>query len=689
MKVKKNPFLNIPQLPDFAAMTPALADKAMPELLKQTKLRLDELEKSDDVTWDGFIIPLNEASEELFKAWGLIGHFLSVCNSGSWRKVQDKYQSELVMVALRIGQNPSFYARLKKMRQTPSIYDSLSPVRRRILDKSLQAMERSGVALDGEKQERFCEISQRLAKLSSDYQNNVLDATDAFSIVLKRPSEVEGLPESLLETAAQRAKGDAKKGPWKIKLDSATLGPFFQYSRNPEAREKLFRANITRASFGKTDNTAIIGEYLELERELARLLGFSNYAELSLSSKMAKTVEAVDSLIALLAEASREKVAEEERELAEFEKRFGEPIAAMSMENAPWNRGYWIEKQHQALYGYDSEELSRYFVFERVLKGMFELAERLFGITIHQREGVSVWHKDVRFYQVEDSATGAELGGFYLDPYSRPGSKSSGAWMNEFASRYRSSDGRQVKPLAVVVCNQTAPVGRKPSVMRFSEVTTLFHEFGHCLQHLLTEVEDQAASGVNGIEWDAVEIASQFMENWCYDRRLIKAIGVHADTGEPIPAELFDRVVAARNYRAANFILRQLSFGAMDMDLYARYPQYEGQDIFDVEKENFKKYGNLPRLEEERFLCSFSHIFSGAYLAGYYSYMWSEVLSADVFAAFEEAGLDDEEKLRQIGMRYRKTFLAMGGGTDPAEVFRRFRGRDATVDALLRHSGLK
>ncbi|MDR2849563.1 MAG: M3 family metallopeptidase, partial [Verrucomicrobiota bacterium] len=473
-------------------------------------------------------------------------------------------------------------------------------------------------------------------------------------------------------------------GPWRITLDTAVYLPFMMHSRNRAAREQLCRASATRASSGAADNTPLIERLLALRREMAALLGYATFADLNLSSKTAKTVDAVDALIARLAGAALQAARREAADLLAFAQADGFTGAALQ----PWDTAFWAERQRERLYDYSDEALSRYFLFPRVLEGLFRLAERLFGIRITPADGEApVWHPDVRFFRVAD-ADGAPRACFFLDPYSRPATKSGGAWMNDFRSRDRRPDGTLQLPMALLVCNQSVPVGDAPPVMRFQEINTLFHEFGHALQHMLTTVEEPDASGVNGIEWDAIEVASQFMENWCYDRATLKGLSRHAETGEELPDALFDKILAAKNHRAATAICRQLFFAATDMDLYARYPRPDWPDADTVKRLNADKYSPTPLLPEDRFLCSFGHIFGGGYAAGYYSYKWSEVLSADAFAAFEEAGLDNDAAVRETGRRFRDTLLALGGGEDPMAVFQRFRGRAPTIDALLRHNGL-
>lgn len=685
-----SPFLNIPYYPAFDRMTPENAAPAFEQLLADANRAVDAIERNHTPTWSGLIRPLHDACHPLFDAWGLLGHMLSVMNNDAWRRVYEEFQPALVTFSLRVGQSPAFYASYCALRDADQAAPCLTSVQRRILDKTIQAAEQAGVGLPEPQQQRFNEIQAELARLATDFRNNVLDATKAFSLTLRTHDEADGLPPALLAVTAQAARdadepqATAEDGPWRITLDHAVYHPFMMHSRNRAAREQLCRASATRASSGDLDNSPLIEQTLALRREMAALLGYASYAELSLSRKTARTVEAVDALIAQLADAARDAAQREADDLLAFARAHG--FEGTSLE--PWDTAFWAERQREHVYAYSDEELSRYFLFPRVLEGLFQLAERLFGITITPADGEApVWHPDVRFFRVADT-DGTPRACFFLDPYSRPATKSGGAWMNDFRTRDRRPDGSLQLPMAVLVCNQSVPVGDQPPVMRFQEVNTLFHEFGHALQHMLTTVEEPDASGVNGIEWDAIEIASQFMENWCYDRPTLKGLSSHAETGEPLPDALFDKLVAAKNYRAATAMCRQIFFAATDMDLYARYPRPEWPDADTVKRQNAATYLSTPLLPEDRFLCSFTHIFGGGYAAGYYSYKWSEVLSADAFAAFEEAGLADDAAVRATGQRFRDTLLALGGSEDPMAVYRRFRGRAPTVDALLRHSGL-
>ncbi len=674
-------------------MTPKNASEAFEPLINEANAAIDSLERNVVPSWPSLMRPLYDVCHPLHDAWNMLCHMLSVMNDEAWRKVQAKVQPEIVAFALRVSQSRKFYEGYLALREDDRKHGSLSPVRRRILAQAIRSAEQTGVGLSSAAQARFNAIQTELSRLATNFRNNVLDATKSFSLILTKPEELEGLPTSLLSVAEIAAHNDkikqdrqaVGKGPWKITLDTAVYLPFMKNSRNRQAREQLYRAHVARASADACDNTPLIESIITLRHELAALLGYQTYADLSLSEKSAKTVPYVDQLIEKLASASRSAGELEIRALTEFARASGFNDDRLQ----PWDMLFWMERQSESLYGYSEEELSIYFPFPRVLEGMFHLAERLFGIVIKTADGEApVWHPDVRFFKVADMDN-TPLACFYLDPYSRPATKSGGAWMNDFRTRDRKPDNRLQLPMALLVCNQSVPVDNNPPLMRFNEITTLFHEFGHALQHMLTTVEEPQASGVNGIEWDAIEIASQFMENWCYDRPTVKLLSRHAETGAPLPDDLFDKLVAAKNHFAANNMLRQLFLAAIDIDLYARYPRPEWPDADAVKRRNASLFLPEALLPEDRFLCSFSHIFAGAYAAGYYSYKWSEVFSADAFAAFEEAGLDNEPAVRDVGKRFRSTLLALGGGADPVEIFKMYRGQVPTVDALLRHSGLK
>ena len=686
-----NPFYPVAEFPDFPNMTPESAEEALPKLLADAKRRVDELESSNEaVDWDGFVRALDDAVRPLWEAWGLIGHLLGTCNSQGWRDLEEKWQPELVAFSLRVGQSRIFYERAKKLRADMVGRDDLiaPPSRKRILDAMIKSAEQSGVALDGEKKERFNEIQAELAKISADFRNHVLDSTKSFKLPVTE-EQLAGVPDQIREM--MRVSG--KNAEYVATIEDAVYVPLMKHCRDRAVREKLYRARVTRASAGETDNTPLVSRMLALKKELASLLGYADYAALSLSTKCAPSADAVFKMIDDLAAASRPAEKREQATLEAFAVGRDDLIAPRRVEDnppyhaslEPWDISFFAERQREKLYSYSEEELSRYFNFPVVLDGLFKLAERLFGVTVASADwSAPVWHKDVRFFRVCDES-GATIAYFYLDPYSRPETKQGGAWMNEFRSRDVRPDGKVTLPVAVICCNQALPDSEGRCLMNFREVETLFHEFGHALQHMLTRVDDVGASGLNLVEWDAVEIASQFMENWCAEPSTASRFAFHADTHDPIPAALLAKVRDARNYRAGAACLRQLSFAKTDMLLHSA--SFSG-DPDEVKRSVFTDF-DFPFIPEDRFLNSFTHIFGGGYAAGYYSYKWSEVMSADVFGAFEEAGLEDDEAMRRIGRRYRDTFLALGGSMNPMEVFKLFRGRAPTIDAILRQQGLK
>jgi oligopeptidase A len=685
-----NPLYTIPYLPAFDRIAPEHAVPAVQARLAEAESAVTEVEHTFRPTWAGLMEPLYRTCHPLHDAWGLISHFMSVMNSDAWRQAHDALQPALVTFGLRVAQSPQLYQGYLALRASDHESPHLTGPQRRVLDSTIRGAEQAGVGLSGEPRQRFNAIQQELAEGATRFNNHLLDATKTYSLWIRDPQDLDGLPATWRAAAARAAREAGEPaatdsaGPWRVTLDAAVLVPFLKHARNRRLRETLYRAHVTRASSGELDNGPLVERTLSLRREKAGLLGYPTYAHLSLTRKMAPSIAAVDALTADLADAAREPARRDQADLLSFARANGFDADAL----APWDHGFWAERLREQRYAYSEEDLRPYFPFPRVLDGLFALAERLFGIHVQAADSQApVWHPDVRFFHVCD-ADGRPQASFYLDPYTRPASKRGGAWMNEFRTRDRLPDGTLQLPVAVLVCNQTLPAPGHPSLMRFDEVTTLFHEFGHALQHMLTVVEDPEASGINNIEWDAVELASQFMENWCQDRATLQGLSRHVETGAVLPDDLFERIRAARNYRAAPDLLRQLFLGALDMDLHARYPEPLGPDADAVKRAAAARLLPVALLPEDRFLCGFSHIFAGGYAAGYYGYKWAEVLAADAFAAFEEAGLEDDAAVRRTGRRFRDTVLALGGGTPPMDVFAAFRGRPPKVDALLRHAGL-
>ena len=708
-ELKDNPLLVAEGLPRFDRIKPEHIVPAVQQMLAQSEQRLAEIETIlsglDRPNWDDIFTSLEELDRPFDFAWKPVGHLFGVLNSPELRTAYETILPEVVRFGLRASQSRPIYEAVKRLKDQAG--ESLSPTRQRIVEQKLLSAKLSGIALEGEQRERFNAIAEELSQLSTDFSNHVLDATKAFELILTKPEEVAGLPPSLLQLAAQSYRqkseecgvGSAEQsnsetphsslptphsaGPWRITLDGPIVTPFLQHSRRRDLRETVYRAFISRASAGEWDNSECISKILKLRREKAELLGFCSFAEVSLAEKMAPGVSAVEEMFEKLRVASRVPAEKELEELTTLAAAGGQ-----TEEFKHWDAAFWAERLREQRFDYTDEQLRPYFPLPRVLDGLFSLLTKLLGITIRAADGEApVWHPDVRFFRVFDAEGNKPLAAFYLDPYSRPENKRGGAWMDTCLPRRRFR-GEVELPVAHLVCNSTPPVGDEPSLMTFREVETLFHEFGHGLQHMLTTVDEADAAGINGVEWDAVELPSQFMENWCYHRPTIRGLSGHYQTGEPLPDELFDKLTAARNFRAASMMLRQLHFGMTDIALHHQFDPSSSESAFDVQRRMAEKTAVLPPLPEDRMLCAFSHIFSGGYAAGYYSYKWAEVLSADAFGAFEEAGLDNEEAVKATGRRFRDTVLSLGGSRHPLEVFRAFRGRDPDPLALLRQCGL-
>ncbi|PSB00999.1 M3 family metallopeptidase [Merismopedia glauca] len=683
----QNPLLIGKGLPPFEQIKPEHVVPAMKEILAELEAKLTDLEANIAPTWTGLVIPLTEIEERLGWTWGVVGHLMGVKNSPELRQAYEEIQPEVVQFITRFSQSKALYQGFKGIRNSET-WDSLEPAQKRIVEAALRDAELSGVGLEGEQRDRFNQIQLELAEITTKFSNNVLDATQAFQLKLTEAAEVDGLPASDLSLAAQtaRSKGEEnatpEAGPWVITLDYPSYVPFMKYATNRELREKVYRAFISRAASGDLDNNPIIERVLKLRQKKAEILGFSSYAELSLAKKMAPDVAAVEKLLEELRQVSYDAAAKDLEELKAF---------AGIEDLKPWDTAFWAEKQQEAKFAFTDEELRPYFALPQVLNGLFELAQRIFNVNITPADGQApVWHEDIRYFKVENER-GEAIAYFYLDPYSRPAEKRGGAWMNDCVGRAKMTVEGKVTtrlPVAYLICNQTPPVDDKPSLMTFDEVSTLFHEFGHGLQHMLTQVDYPAAAGINNVEWDAVELPSQFMENWCYDRATLMGMAKHYETGETLPEHYYQKLLAARNYMSGSGMLRQLHLSLVDLELHHRYQPGSAETPSQVRQRIAKNTTVLPPLPEDAFLCAFGHIFAGGYAAGYYSYKWAEVLSADAFAAFEEAGLDDETAVQQTGKRFRDTVLALGGSQHPMDVFQAFRGREPQTEALLRHSGL-
>ncbi|CAN0865062.1 Organellar oligopeptidase A, chloroplastic/mitochondrial [Linum grandiflorum] len=648
----ENPLLNDFVFPPFDSVHADHVRPGIRSLLNQLEGELEQLEKDVEPSWPKLVEPLEKIVDKLAVVWGMVNHLKTVKDTAELRAAIEEVQPEKVKFQLRLGQSKPIYNAFKAIQES-SQWKHLSGARRRIVEAQIKEAVLNGVALEDGKREEFNKVEQELERLSQKFDENVLDATKKFEKLVTDKKEIEGLPATALGLAAQTAvtKGhpDAtcEDGPWIITLDGPSFTSVMQHAKNRGLREELYRAYVTRASSGDLDNTLIIDQILKLRLEKAKLLGYNNYAEVSMATKMA-TVEKALELLEKLRSASWDAAVRDLEDLRYFAKAQG---AAEADDLKHWDMSFWSERLREAKYDINEEELRPYFSLPKVMDGLFNLANKLFGITIEAADGLApVWNKDVRFYCVKDSS-GSPVAYFYFDPYSRPSEKRGGAWMDEVVGRSRvlSRNGTSPRlPVAHMVCNQTPPVGEKPSLMTFREVETVFHEFGHALQHMLTKVDEGLVAGIRGVEWDAVELPSQFMENWCY-------------------------------HRAGSLSLRQLKFATLDLELHLNYVPGGSESIYDVDQRVSKRTQIIPPLPEDRFLC-------GGYAAGYYSYKWAEVLSADAFSAFEDAGLDDSKAVEETGRKFRETVLALGGGKAPLEVFVEFRGREPSPEALLRHN---
>ncbi|KAK2374041.1 Zincin metalloproteases family protein [Trifolium repens] len=690
--VEPNPLLEQFVFPPFDAVEPKHVRPGIRALLQKLERDLEELERNVEPSWPKLVEPLEKIVDRLAVVWGMVNHLKSVKDSSELRSAIEDVQAEKVKFQLRLGQSKPLYNAFKAIQESPD-WKTLSDARKRIVESQIKEAVLNGVSLDDDKREQFNKIEQELERLSEKFGENVLDATKKFEKLITDKKEIDGLPATALGLAAQSAvsKGNenatAENGPWVITLDAPSYIAVMQHARNRSLREEVYRAYITRASSGDLDNTLLIEQILKLRLEKAKLLNYNNYAEVSMATKMA-TVDKAEELLEKLRRASWDAAVQDMEDLKKFSKDQG---ALEADDLTHWDVSFWSERLRESKYDINEEELRPFFSLPNVMDGLFDLAKTLFGIEIEPADGLApVWNKDVKFFRVKDSS-GSPVAYFYFDPYSRPSEKRQGAWMDEVVARSRvlSPDGNSSRlPVAHMVCNQTPPVGSKPSLMTFREVETVFHEFGHALQHMLTKEDEGLVAGIRGIEWDAVELPSQFMENWCYHKETLLGIAKHYETGETLPEDVYLKLVAARTYRAGSQSLRQIRFATVDLELHTKYVPGGSESIYDVDRRVSVKTQVIPPLQEDRFLCSFSHIFAGGYAAGYYSYKWAEVLSADAFSAFEDAGLDDNKAVIETGRKFRETILALGGGKAPLEVFVQFRGREPTPDALLRHNGL-
>ena len=664
-------------LPEFSKVEPKNIVADLEALLEKNRNDIAAVvEKNAQPTWASLVTPLDEIHDRLSQFWSPISHLNSVQNTPEIREAYNASLPKLSDYYTELGQNKALYEAYKALAESDEA-KSLTPAQAEAQTQTIRDFELSGVGLEGEPKKRYGEISARLSELGSQFGENVLDSTRAWSKLITDEAELAGLPESALAQAKQMAQAKEQEG-WLFTLDIPSYLPVMSYADSQELRKEMYTAYATRASElsseGKFDNAPLIDEILALRHEMAQILGFDNYAELSVATKMAESGQQVVDFLNDLAVKSKPSA---ESDLADL-KAFAKAEHGVEELNS-WDVGYYAEKLREKKYSISQEVLRPYFPINKVLSGLFHTAQTLFGVDIREESDFDTYHKDVQLFTI--SKNGEDIARFFLDPYAREG-KRGGAWMDECRVRRRLDDGRLQLPVAYLVCNFTQPIGDKPALLTHDEVTTLFHEFGHGLHHMLTQVEVSSVSGINGVAWDAVELPSQFMENWCWEPEALAHIAGHFETNEPLPQDLLDKMLAAKNFQSGMQMVRQLEFSLFDFRLHREYQDgIKAQDVLDEVRSQVAV--TVPPAFN-RFQNSFSHIFAGGYAAGYYSYKWAEVLSADAFSKFEEDGIFNTE----TGAHFRDTILANGGSRPAAELFEAFRGREPSVDALLRHSGI-
>jgi len=672
-----NPLLDFSGLPRYGLIRAEHVEPAIDQLLAENRALIARLTvQGAAASWDEFAEPLESANERLGRAWGAVAHLHAVDDNAAIRDAYNANLSKVTLYRTQLAQNLGLYEKFKALRAS-SGFEKLSRAKRKSVDNDLRDYRLGGAELAADEKRRFTEIQEELAALEAKFSENLLDATNAFSLLITDPEDLLGVPEDVLEAAKEAARKEGQEG-WKLTLHAPSYGPLMQYAENRDLRERLYRAHVTRASeFGnpELDNTSIIVRELRLRKEKARLLGYKSFSEFSLVPKMAESPEAALNFLHDLAARALPHARRDHAELEEFAR------AELGLkELGAWDVAFASEKLRGKRYAFSDQEVKRYFSEPKVLEGMFRLVETLYGIRIVADEA-ETWHPQVRFFRITDSHGGL-IGQFYLDPYSRE-TKRGGAWMDEAITRQRIPGGLRT-PVAHLICNFPAPVGNKPALFTHDEVITLFHEFGHGLHHLLSRVDDLGVSGIRGVEWDAVELPSQFMENFCWERDVLARMTAHVDSGEPLPHTLYDKMLAAKNFQSGMQTVRQIEFALVDMHLHHDYDPAGVKAPLQLLNEIQAKVAVVMPPEYSRFLNNFSHVFAGGYAAGYYSYKWAEVLSADAYSLFEQNGVLDPG----TGARFRDEILAVGGSRPALESFKAFRGREPRIDALLRHNGM-
>ncbi|MBI2778996.1 MAG: oligopeptidase A [Gammaproteobacteria bacterium] len=678
--MNNNPLLEMAGLPPFTQIRTEHVEPAIDWLLAENRAGVQTLLATPGpYTWDNLVQPIEDMGERLNRAWSPIGHMNSVVNSEELRAAYNACLPKLSDYATEMGQNEGLFRAYQSIAEGPE-YGRLDTAQKKIIDNALRDFRLSGIDLSPEHKARYKTIMQEMSALTSKFEENLLDATNAWQKLIDDETALAGLPESAKAAAAQAAEREGKQG-WLLNLEFPSYFPVITYADNRALRREVYEAYVTRASdegpnAGRWDNTAVMEKILQLRHEVAQLLGFANYAERSIATKMAASTAQVMEFLHDLARRSLPIARRDLEEIREFAR------AQYGMDDLEsWDIPYYSEKLRQHKYAISQEEVKPYFPEPRAVSGMFAVVRRLYGLDIQEVTGVETWHPDVRFYDIRD-AQGTLRGQFYLDLYARP-HKRGGAWMDECMTRKRVENGVQ-PPVAYLTCNFSSPIGSDPALFSHDEVLTLFHEFGHGLHHMLTQVDYPSVAGISGVPWDAVELPSQFMENWCWEREALDLIAGHFQSGAPLPQTLFDKMIAAKNFQSGMQMVRQLEFSIFDFRMHLEYDPAKGGRIYEILNEVRQQVAVIKPPSFNRFPHSFSHIFAGGYAAGYYSYKWAEVLSSDAFSKFEENGIFD----RDTGLRFLSAILEQGGSRDPMELFIEFRGREPQIDALLRHSGI-
>jgi len=673
-----NPLLQDFDLPPYSEIRPEHVEPAIDSILGDNRVAIEELlsRPAERLDWQTLVVGLDEMNARLGRAWSPVSHLNAVCNSPELRSAYEACLPKLSAYYTELGQNRALFEAYKALAEGPAAA-GFEVAQKTILEHSLRDFRLSGIDLPPVEQQRFGAIQMKLAELGSRFSNQLLDATQAWTKHLTDEAALAGLPDSAKGQMKQAAEAKGLDG-WLITLEFPSYYAVMTYADDRALRQEVYTAYSTRASdqgpnAGQFDNGPVMEEILDLRQELARLLGYASYAELSLATKMAESPEQVLGFLRDLAVRSKPFAEKDLAELRAF-------AAEQGLDDLKsWDTGYYAEKLRQSRYSLNQEELRAYFPIDKVLAGLFAVVQRLYGIEIVELEDFDAWHPEVRLFEIREH--GEHVGRFFFDLYARA-NKRGGAWMDGARDKRRDAEGRLISPVANLVCNFTPPVGERPALLTHDEVTTLFHEFGHGLHHLLTRVEHAGASGINGVAWDAVELPSQFMENWCWEPEGLALISGHYQTGEPLPQEKLERMLAAKNFQSGMVMVRQLEFSLFDFELHATHG--DGRSVLEVLEAIRDEVSVLRPPRENRFPNSFAHIFSGGYAAGYYSYKWAEVLSSDAFSRFEEEGVFNAE----TGRAFREAILARGGSQEPMVLFVDFRGREPSIDALLRHLGL-